>query len=76
MRAYVDQIAGGKAQLRLGEAEQIPLTLPLDALPAGTREGEVLQLHFTRDDAGTKADAEANDKLREELLKRSKDVEF
>jgi hypothetical protein len=76
MRAYVDKIEGSKVELRLGEDEGIKLVLPASELPKGLREGDVLKLSFTRDEAATKADADENDRRREELLKRSKDEPF
>lgn len=76
MRAYIDKIEGAKAELRLGEDEEARLVVPKSVLPKGVREGDVLTLRFERDAAATKADAQANDALREKLLERSKDEPF
>ena len=73
MRAYVDRLEGDVASLLLGEDERIPLTVPTQALPAGTREGDVLKLHFEPDPGATRADAAANAALRQRLLDRSRD---
>lgn len=50
MRAFVDQINGDMATLLLGEHEERKITIPLAWLPAGTREGSVLQLAFRLDE--------------------------
>lgn len=50
MRAFVDQINDGMATLLLGEHEEQKITLQLAWLPAGTREGSVLQLAFRLDE--------------------------
>lgn len=76
MRAYVDKIEGSKVELRLGEDEAVKLVLPASELPEGVAEGDVLKLRFERDEAATQADADENDRLREKLLKRSKDEPF
>lgn len=76
MRAFVEKIEGSKAELRLGEDEAIRLVLPKAALPKGTKAGDVLKLSLERDEAATKADADANDALREKLLKQGQDEPF
>ena len=76
MRAYVDKVEGSKVELRLGPDEGIKLVLPKKDLPRGVKEGDVLKLSFTRDEAATEADADANDALREQLLKRSEREPF
>jgi hypothetical protein len=76
MRAYVDKIEGTKVELRLGDDEGVKLVLPKKELPKGLKEGDVLTLRFTRDEAATEADADANDALRAQLLKRSESEPF
>lgn len=76
MRAIVDKVEGTKAELRLGPDEDIKLVLPKSALPKGVKEGDVLKLSFTRDESATEADADANEALRDELLKRSQSEPF
>lgn len=76
MRAYIDKIEGSLAELRLGEGEETKLVVPKSALPKGVREGDVLTIRFERDAAATKAEADANDALREKLLERSKNEPF
>lgn len=76
MRAYVDKLEGGKAELRLGDDEQVGVVVPLAWLPAGTHEGEVLRLSFERDEAATQRDVAANDAKRQAALERSKNEPF
>lgn len=76
MRAYVDKVEGTKVELRLGPDEGVKLVLPKKELPKGVKEGDVLTLSFTRDEAATEVDADANDALREQLLKRSANEPF
>ena len=45
----VDQIDGESAQL-IGDEEQITLTLPVSALPAGAQEGSILKLTLQLDE--------------------------
>jgi hypothetical protein len=73
MRAYVDKVEGGKAELRLGEAEGAVVVVPLKELPKGVGEGDVLKVSFAIDAAGQKADAAALEEQRRRLLERSKD---
>jgi hypothetical protein len=70
MRAFVDKVEGKQAELRLGENEEITLVLPLKELPKGTKEGDVLELGFTKVES---TDAAETDALRKKLLERSKD---
>lgn len=73
MRAYVDKLEGGKAELRLGEDEDVTLVVPVKELPKGVAEGDVLTLSFSLD-AGARKAAEADlDAQRKRLLDRSKD---
>jgi hypothetical protein len=76
MRAYVDKVEGTKVELRLGPDEAIKLVLPKSALPKGVKEGDVLRLSFTRDESATESDADANEALRDQLLKRSESEPF
>jgi hypothetical protein len=76
MRAYVDKVEGTKVELRLGDDEGVKLVLAKADLPRGVQEGDVLKLSFTRDMASSEADADANDALRDQLLKRSESEPF
>lgn len=76
MRAYVDKVEGTQVELRLGPDEGVKLVLPKKALPKGVKEGDVLTVSFTRDEAATEADADANDALRDQLLKRGESEPF
>jgi hypothetical protein len=76
MRAYVDKVEGAQAELRIGDDEGAKLVVPTRALPRGVKEGDVLQLSFAIDREATEADADANDALREKLLKKTKDEPF
>ena len=73
MRAYVDKLEGGKAELRLGEDEDVMVVVPVEELPRGVAEGDVLKLTFAIDAAARKADAAALEEQRRRLLERSKD---
>jgi hypothetical protein len=46
IRAFVDQINEGLVTLLLGEDESVRITIPVEWLPAGVREGQVLKLAF------------------------------
>ena len=53
MKAFVDQINGDKALLLLGDDESVKVAVPLEWLPAGSREGTVLRLDFAIDNEST-----------------------
>ena len=55
MRAFVDRIEEGLATLLLGEDESVAVNLPVAWLPAGVREGMVLQVDLRPDLAATEA---------------------
>ncbi|MHB9025105.1 MAG: DUF3006 domain-containing protein [Armatimonadota bacterium] len=55
MRAFIDQIFHGHAMLLLGDDESVTVTLPIAWLPAGIREGMVLQFDARIDQAATEA---------------------
>ena len=66
-RASVDRIEGERAVLLLGERGERQIVLPVDLLPPGTREGDVLQLTIA-------ADAEARRQLEEEIRRLMHDL--
>ena len=69
MTLYVDRIEGGLAVCETQDGEF--LTIPLDILPDGVREGSVLE----RDEAGSfLLNAETEEKRRSELLKRQNEL--
>lgn len=76
MRAYVDKVEDGRAELRFGEHEQTAVVVPLKDLPHGTREGDVLRVSFERDEAAASKESEENDALRQALLDRSRQEPF
>ena len=61
---FLDRIEGDVAVLLDGKRE---VKLPRAYLPAGAREGEVLQLVLTRDPEATKKAQQATQKLRDKL---------
>lgn len=56
---YVDSIIGGTCRLLVGEDARM-LTMPLEFLPDGTGEGDMLLMSFTEDPAGA---AKARDEV-------------
>ena len=54
LRAFVDQINGGIAQVLLGEDESARLNVPVSWLPKGTKEGTVLRLNLEIDESATR----------------------
>jgi len=49
MRAFIDQINEGKALLLLGDDESVKVTVPVEWLPEGVREGQAMHLAFSLD---------------------------
>jgi hypothetical protein len=54
LNAYVDSISGDTARILIGD-EGVAISVPLYLLPPGTRQGVVLRLRFTVDQAATNA---------------------
>lgn len=66
-RASVDRIEGDRAVLLVGERGERQIVLPLDLLPPGTREGDVLQL-------GIETDPEGRRQLEDEIRRLMRDL--
>jgi hypothetical protein len=58
IKAFVDQINDNIATLLLGDDESVKLSIPINWLPPGTHEGDVISLNFTPDPKST-ADAKS-----------------
>ena len=68
MKATIDRIEGEIAVL-IGE-ENTKLNIPLSLLPAGCKEGDVLNISIERDVAGTEQTKERVTDLMEKLKKK------
>ncbi len=55
MKATIDRIEGDVAVLIALEGEPVQFPIPRALLPEGCREGDVVTLGITRDEAGTTA---------------------
>ncbi len=69
MKAVVDRIENQTAVLLFGD-EEIKVDMPLKLLPAGTREGSLLQVDFTLDRKGEAAQREKISNLLDKLKNR------
>jgi len=67
IKAVIDRFEGDKAVLLLGEAE-IAVVWPRKLLPAGVKEGTIMQLRLTEDPAATRAARAAAAELLKEIL--------
>jgi hypothetical protein len=70
MRAVIDRVEGELAVLLVGD-ESIKLNVPLSLLPAGCKEGDVLNISFERDTEETEQAKERVSGLMEKLKKKS-----
>ena len=71
MKAVVDRIENQTAVLLFGD-EEIKVDMPLKLLPAGTREGSLLQVDFTLDRKGEAAQREKISNLLDKLKNKSR----
>jgi len=72
MKATIDRIEKGKiAVLLLGDKGEFKLNIPLYLLPDGCKEGDILNMSFERDVAGTEQTKERVSGLMERLKKKS-----
>ena len=71
MKAVVDRIENQTAVLLFGD-EGIKVDMPLKLLPAGTREGSLLQVDFTLDRKGEAAQREKISNLLDKLKNKSR----
>jgi hypothetical protein len=63
MRAFVDRIESGLATLLLGDDESVTVQVPHSWLPSGAKEGAILRLDLSLDEA-----AQAEGKRRTQSL--------
>jgi hypothetical protein len=70
MRAVIDRVEGEFAVLLLGDKGEFGLNFPLSLLPAGCREGDVLNISIERDVVGTEEAKERVTDLMEKLKKK------
>jgi len=69
MRAVIDRVEGKLAVLLVG-GESTKLNVPLSLLPAGCKEGDVLNISFERDPEATGQAKERVTGLMEKLKKK------
>ncbi len=67
VRAFVDSIDEGIAVVLLGEDESVRVSLPVEWLPEGTEEGQVLRVSWEIDSDETSKAKEAVEDLYEQL---------
>lgn len=53
MKATLDRIEGSKAVLLIRDEERIKVDLPIELLPAGSKEGDILDITIQRDEKAT-----------------------
>ena len=70
MKATIDRIEGKIAVLLLGDKGEFKLNFPLSLLPDGCKEGDILNMSFERDVAGTEQARERVSDLMEKLKKK------
>ena len=71
MKAVIDRFEGELAVLLLGDKGEFRLNFPLSLLPAGCREGDILNISIERDVAATEQTKERVSGLMEKLKKKS-----
>jgi hypothetical protein len=69
MKAVIDRVEGKIAVLLLGD-ESTTLNIPLSLLPAGCKEGDVLNISIERDVVGTEQTKERVTDLMDRLKKK------
>ena len=70
MRAVIDRVEGELAVLLLGDQGEFRLNIPINLLPAGFKEGDVLNISIERDVLGTEQTKEPVTNLMEKLKKK------
>ena len=70
MKAVIDRVEGELAVLLLGDKGEFRLNFPHSLLPAGCREGDILNISIERDMAATKQTKERVSGLMEKLKKK------
>ena len=69
MKAVIDRFEGELAVLLLGDKGEFRLNFPLSLLPAGCKEGDILNISIERDLAATEQTKERVTDLMEKLKK-------
>jgi hypothetical protein len=70
MKATIDRVEGEIAVLLLGDKGEFKLNFPLSLLPAGCREGDILNISIERDVVGTELAKERVSGLMDKLKKK------
>jgi hypothetical protein len=73
MKAVIDRFEGELAVLLLGDKGKFRLNFPLSLLPAGCKEGDILNISIERDVAATEQTKERVSGLMEKLKKKGQD---
>ncbi len=71
MKATLDRIEGDMAVLLVRNGESIRLNVPMVLLPAGCREGDILDISITRDEKETEEARARVSSMIERLKKKS-----
>ena len=53
MKATIDRIEGKLAVLLMGDEGEVKLNIPVPILPEGSKEGDILDISFMRDEKAT-----------------------
>jgi hypothetical protein len=70
MKLIVDRIEGETAVVTAADDASTSFSVPVRYLPEGTREGDHLQLSFTRDEVSRKAARDRVESLLDELTSK------
>jgi len=70
MRAVIDRVEGELAVLLLGNKGEFRLNIPLSLLPAGCKEGDVLNISIEREPEATQQVKERVSGLMDKLKKK------
>ena len=73
MKAVIDRFEGELAVLLLGDKGEFRLNFPLSLLPAGCKEGDILNISIERDPEATQQTKERVSGLMETLKKKGQD---
>ncbi|HMG35246.1 MAG TPA: DUF3006 domain-containing protein [Blastocatellia bacterium] len=70
-KLVVDRIEGELAVLLVYDDDRIRINVPLSLLPEGTREGDHLNVQFSRDEEGRRLEEDRVTRLMRELKSRN-----
>ena len=70
MKAVIDRIEGELAVLLMGDDGSIKVNMPVALIPAGCREGDVLEVTFKKDENATQEAKDRSKSLIEKLKKK------